>query len=298
MSEDDARAALAQSWSGERFSIERPGQGWRKECWVARSAERSLFVAFDVPVAPLRRLAELGVTPRITAHGQIVGRSWLAQEWIDGHSPDRAWLGHHVDQLGTLYGLVHGDAVLREIVADNGFGGRRATAASEAAQLRARLARRSEPWLNTEEVVSSTALFLDRAAQLVDGPLVPTHDEPNTSNMLVRDDRLWLLDWDDIVLADACLDAGPLLWWYLPEQQWGEVLAAMGIEFDEQCRTKLYWYAARISLSVALWLAEQGIAEKETVQQEVGEPAGDPDHGFLADFRAAVRGEPNPRGGN
>ena len=110
---------------------------------------------------------------------------------------------------------------------------------------------------------------------------VPSHDEPNTSNMLVIADRLFLLDWDDVRLADPLRDLGPLLWWYYPPSAWDTFLQACHLPSDERMVHRIHWFAARASLEIALWHAEHGSKT---------------DNGFLADFRAAVAGGVNPRG--
>jgi hypothetical protein len=281
MAEADVRTVLAESWPEETWTLARPEQGWRKESWIACSAQRTVFVAFDVHAAPLVRLSELGVAPPVLRHGRSADQEWVVQQWIDGHSPDRDWIRTHAAQAGALFGLVHADAPLRRLLAAHDERSPQVAFESELRHLRARVGKRNEPWFLTANVESAMTTFFAQAMDFQPSYLVPTHDEPNTSNMLVQGDRLWVLDWDDIVLADAYRDAGPLAWWYFPEHEREAVLRPMGLDLDRGRRAKLHWYAARMSLSVALWHAEQGHAD---------------DQGFLSDFRAAVRGEPNPRG--
>jgi hypothetical protein len=75
-------------------------------------------------------------------------------------------------------------------------------------------------------------------------------------------------------------DIGQLAWWYLAPRLWDDFIEASGVTRGEEARRRLFWWAAAESLHVALRLCP--------IDAEAAA-------GFVADFRAALAGEPNPR---
>jgi aminoglycoside phosphotransferase (APT) family kinase protein len=270
-----ALAILEQVRPGQAWHLSRPPQGARKPCFVARADGEAIFVKLDVAGAPLARLAELLVCPPLLAYGTTDGTGWVVQAWLAGTNPIRDWLRSNRSTVARIFHLVHTDAPLRSRI------GPTRTIAADLALLHARIARCPRDWFTTPDVASALAAWTAESAFLSPLPLVPSHDEPNTTNMLVVAERLLLLDWDDATLADPLRDLGPLLWWYFPPDTWEGFLQACDLAWDERMVHRIHWFAARASLEIALWHAEHG---------DQG------DSGFLADFRAAVAGEANLRG--
>lgn len=279
--ESMARAMVEQRWPESTWTMTRPAHGWRNPGWVAQSLERRVLVKPVASTAPLVRLAHLGIAPPVLGEVVINGQAWMMQDWVDGHAPDRTWIRRHAAQVGERFGRVHADRELASLLGDDRQGTASDGFHADIARLHERLRQRHEAWFHTGEVRHALAVFFDGATALEPEQVVPTHDEPNTSNMLVEGSRLWLIDWDEMQLADPCRDCGPLVWWYLPEAEWPTLLTAAKVPPGSLTRRRIHWYAARISLSVALWHAEQG---------------HESDHGFLGDFCAAAQGQANPRG--
>ncbi|MPZ13480.1 MAG: phosphotransferase [Chloroflexi bacterium] len=71
--------------------------------------------------------------------------------------------------------------------------------------------------------------------------LVPTHGDPSYTNFLVIDIRTFLVDWDDLMLADPLRDIGPLLWWYVLPVKWNAFFLAYGLEPTERVIHRLFW---------------------------------------------------------
>lgn len=60
------------------------------------------------------------------------------------------------------------------------------------------------------------SVFASQSTHLQPAPLVPTHPDPSPVNLLVTENSLILIDWDDVSLSDPLRDIGVMLWWYLP----------------------------------------------------------------------------------
>jgi hypothetical protein len=121
------------------------------------------------------------------------------------------------------------------------------------------------------------ALLIQSIPADAESATAATHGDPNTANFLLGG-RLWLVDWDDLALADPIRDVGQVAWWYLDEQTWPSFVVACGQ--PPTAVRRIHWWAAVESLDVALRLAD---TDGETAEA------------FLGDFDAAVSGRSNPR---
>jgi hypothetical protein len=249
-----AHDVLAQAFGTENWTIGKPRDGRQKECYIASDGNRTVFVKFAVPVMSLQRLSEIGVAPRVLASGTYQGTSYVIQAFLASSYPDRPWIRSHVTQVADLIRTYHQDRPLADILAqrealsyrqhlDDDLGVLQRTVASQAdASLRA-------PFEKLKELAQS----FDDAA------LEPVHNEPNTKNMLLHDGKLTFIDWDEVLLSDPLRDIGVFLWWYLPIPQWQDFFRSYDAPFSPLAELKVYWFAARASLAICLFLLEHVI---------------------------------------
>jgi aminoglycoside phosphotransferase (APT) family kinase protein len=275
-------AAILQEWlPGHRWTIERPSAGWRKACYIAASAGEKCFIKFDVPISILRRLGEIRVAPRVLFSGTRGGVSYVIQEFVSGlHPQSQAWMRQHVDALAAIVRTYHEDAGLRTQLARGCPTALRQHLAADMEWLARRFRECEAAYLRTAEVRQGFDRLLDGAMAMQPEPLVPVHNDPSPTNVLLVGGRFVFLDWDEVTLSDPMRDIGLLLWWNFPPAQWQVFFERYGLELSAARRQKIYWFAARASLDIALWHAEHGADG----------------NGFTEDFLAAVKAEPNPKG--
>jgi len=272
---NNARELLLQVFGPGDWAIEKPQNGRRKECYIASSRNRKVFVKFDVPIKSLQRLSDAGFAPRVLASGSYQGVPYVIQEFLDGVHPDRDWIVAHVGEVANLMKAYHEDAQLTEILAEEGSLEYRDRLNQDLDQLAMTVER-------PESAVPLRAQFAqlkEMAADFDAVELAPVHNEPNTGNMLVRQEKLMFIDWDEVLLSDPMRDVGVFLWWYVPLTQWKEFFQRYGAALTSQQEAKIYWFAARASLVIYLWRMEHGY----------------PDGGFREDFVAALNVQPNPQ---
>ncbi len=128
-----------------------------------------------------------------------------------------------------------------------------------------------------DELKNIFQIFRVQTRHLSVTPLVPVHADPNNHNIILLGKKIYLVDWDDILLSDPMHDIGLLLFWYVPKEKWEEFFKAYGSPFDED---RMYWWIARGSFSIAHWFYERNDFEKTAI--------------FLNNFSAAVKKENNP----
>lgn len=269
---------LAQHYPDELWRVTRPAAGLQKETYVAESTQHKVFLKFDTDTPAWQRLAEIGVAPPLLHQGRCEGRPYIIQQFVEGTHPDRAWLARNADLLARVVNRYHHDRPLREMLSVTHAGSYTQHVQREVTALESALSAASAPMFGGERLRRAFQQFGEQAGQLRPAPLVPVHPDPSSANMLVTDQGLILVDWDDLLLSDPMRDAGLLVWWYLPEKKWQRFFEAYGATVD---RDKICWWVARRSLEVALWFD--------------GRQAHKPARSFLEDFYRAVDGQSNPQ---
>jgi thiamine kinase-like enzyme len=272
------RNILQHHFKTTGWRITKPKDGQQKACFVARHSTEQVFIKFDVPVAALQRLGEIGAAPRVIASGTIEGMSYVVQEYITGSYPDRRWFADHLSMLAAFVKRYHHDQPLASLLAANMRTSYDEHIALDLALLEKRFTSLHSGKLHAPAIMSVFEKLKAWSKQLQPVTLVPIHPDPNTTNILLSNDSLLMVDWDTIQLSDPMHDVGLLLWWYVAPHQWNEFFEAYGLAIHDDLVERIYWWAARTSFAVALWHVEHHYNCQ----------------GFLLDFLAAVNMESNP----
>lgn len=272
---EKAHAILLKEFPQKDWQIHKPGYGRQKECYVATSTTRRMFIKFGVSAPILRRLGDICVAPRLLANGEYQGESYVIQEYIEGEHPNRSWLYDHFAETAQLMKRYHEDSPLTELVGDTEVVHYRRYIEADLNNL----AQRIRFCHQTPKMQKLFTRFQGLSEMLEEARLVPIHNEPNTTNMLVSGPKLVFIDWDEILLADPMRDIGNFLWWYAPRNTWEDFARTAGVEPIEYSEQKVYWFAARASLVIYLWQVEHGHSGDE----------------FFKDFLAALNMQTNPR---
>ncbi|HET7521887.1 MAG TPA: phosphotransferase, partial [Bacillales bacterium] len=113
--------------------------------------------------------------------------------------------------------------------------------------------------------LEDTLSFLTRTAgQIQFAPRVVCHCDVNHNNWLLGDDgHLYLIDWDNAVVADPALDLGMLLYSYLERKDWAKWCQRYGLELNEDLRQRMHWYTMAQVVLFMFWHRERGETGKE-----------------------------------
>lgn len=275
----DVRNVLHRHFNTADWLITPPEDGQQKACFVAQHGTERVFIKFDVSVAALQRLGEIGVAPRVIASGMLDGNSYVVQEYITGSYPDWHWFAYHLPTLAAFIKRYHDDQPLTSLLAANGPTSYVEHVACDLAALENQFTSLHAEELHAPGIISAFEKLKARSKRLQAVPLVPVHPDPNNKNILLTNNALLMVDWDNIQLSDPVRDVGLLLWWYVAQQQWHVFLDAYGLMMDDHLVERIYWWAARTSFAIVLWHVEHGYDCQA----------------FLLDFLAALNGEGNPR---
>ncbi|MFD1706794.1 phosphotransferase [Siminovitchia sediminis] len=75
------------------------------------------------------------------------------------------------------------------------------------------------------------------------------HGDVNHNNWLLSDtDEIYLIDWDGATIADPAMDIGPLLYLYIPKNDWPSWFKKYGITDSEHLQLRMKWYVTAYTL--------------------------------------------------
>ncbi len=84
------------------------------------------------------------------------------------------------------------------------------------------------------------------------------HGDVNHNNWLLSDnDEIFLIDWDGATIADPAMDIGPLLYWYIPRDEWPHWLDLYGLEYTDHLQLRMKWYVIAQTMLAIGWHKSQ-----------------------------------------
>lgn len=98
---------------------------------------------------------------------------------------------------------------------------------------------------------------------LVISKKVVCHCDLNHHNVILTDKgQLYLVDWDNAMIADPAMDFGFVLKWYIPQEDWNEWLYRYGATRDSQLTERIHWYLIMDALFYFNWHYERAEINK------------------------------------
>jgi thiamine kinase-like enzyme len=80
------------------------------------------------------------------------------------------------------------------------------------------------------------------------------HSDVNHNNwLLTKQSELYLIDWDEAMIADPAIDLGQLLYWYVPKEEWPKWLELYGVKLTEDLKLRMRWYVYAQTLNSIQW---------------------------------------------
>lgn len=269
---------LARHFPDQRWRLATPSAGVQKDVYVAENDRCKLVIKFDANTRALHRLAEIGVTPPLLGMGAYEGRSYFIQTFVEGTYPYRGWFAQNIALVAQFIRRYHNDKQLAELLAPSPMQSYTDHIRHEVTMLHRAIAAASFDMFKTDRFSHDFGLFSEQAKQLEPVQLVPIHADPSPVNIIVAKDTITMIDWDDVMLSDPMRDIGLMLWWYLESCRWQAFCDRYGMALDQD---RLFWWVAKRSVELALWLDTRH--------------AGEQAHVFLDDFYRAVHHESNPK---
>lgn len=125
--------------------------------------------------------------------------------------------------------------------------------------------------LLNDEIIQKAFAYLQDALELVQPEtLMVCHSDVNHNNWLLSSEGdLYLIDWDEAVIADPAIDLGIILYCYIPKDDWGKWLANYGVPLTYSLETRVKWYTIVQSLLSIQYYGEKLLEKQVAYWREI-----------------------------
>lgn len=279
---------LQKNIGNQNWAIELPPHGTGQETYFARSQGRSFFIKLGAKIERYLVMSELGLSPSVITAGHLEnGVSILVQQQVNGKKPSRKDFHNYLMKFAESIRITHHSERLKNILPER-LSSRYTDVGLET------LKDIEQRWKACKSRVPAFADYVDRkidylidqVGQFKGSGLVASHNDVCDGNWLVSSDgKIYLLDYESMLLDDPALDMGALLWWYYPPKMRHEFLLHAGYHDDEDFRTRMRIRMAVHNLNIII-----------PRDNSFDRFAPDAFNDALVDFRAVIGGRENPQG--
>src|SRR5699024_626237 len=224
------------------------------DAYIAEHQHKRLFVKRNSSPF-LAVLSAEGIVPKLVWTKRMENGDVLtAQEWLEGRElkPEEMQWERVAD---LLYKIHHSSELLHMLMR---LGKKAVTSDESFIDIQQRSARHQ---------LSSTYKEVKTAIRILEELLPATrqqkqvvcHCDLNHNNLiLTNNDDLYLVDWDNAMIADPAIDFGMVLKRYIPQKDWPDWLKRYGVSQTKDLLKRMYWYLILDGLYYMNWHIERG----------------------------------------
>lgn len=231
---------------GQEWEIT-PAGGATGEAFYARFEDQRLFLKRNSSPF-LAVLSAEGIVPKLVwtrrlENGDVI----TAQQWLEGRELKPSEMNHEL--VAKLLKKIHRSEPMLGMLCRL-----EKSPLNHEAIFQSVIGELDEETLFLPEV-QTTLRFLTRAAKNVfTEQKVVCHGDVNHNNwLLAEDNQLYLIDWDEAMIADPAIDLGMLLYLYIPKANWQEWLNMYGETLTAHLQLRMKWYVALQTISFIQW---------------------------------------------
>ena len=238
------------------WKLEDSPAGKSKTSYIGVHEDKKVFIKLELANEAVMRLAVIGITPPILyANEQIV-----IQKFVNGKYPTTDWIANNYKKFAHLIKKYHHDEKLQNILKKNKPATYKKILDSFFSDVIEWSEQVSEFAQNKEAKQHLEKLISVKPTNIIDLP-VPVHADPNITNFILDDNKIYTVDWDDIHLSDPMRDIGQFLWNYVPQNKWEDFFNEYDLELTSKRKYRLFWWISIMSLFVGFWF---DIYQKDT----------------------------------
>ncbi|WP_077327607.1 phosphotransferase family protein [Virgibacillus siamensis] len=242
---------------GKEWHIEKAG-GLTGEAFIAENNRNRLFLKRNSSPF-LAVLSAEGIVPKLVwtkrlENGDVI----TAQEWLDGRELMPIEMQHK--QVAALLNKIHNSSELLHMLMR--MGRRPITPEDRYLQVKEELRQRGiiDSYPEVQEAIANLEHLLPVTR---DQEQVVCHCDLNHNNLLLTNEgQLYLVDWENAMIADPAMDIGTILKWYIPPEDWKKWLQEYGISNDQLLFERMYWYLLLDALYFLNWHLQREEVEK------------------------------------
>jgi len=285
--QQEVRSFLQKHLSIHNWSFSLP-RGSGMETYFAQGNGRSYFVKVGAPIERYLAIAEIGLTPPVLAFGQLEsGLSIIVQPLITGRRPSQRDYRDQLEKVAVLIRKMHDHPKTKRILQPP------SSNLHKEAGLRA-LNQLCQKWGCNKAQVPNIAEFIENSLEKLsqqvnlfssEGLVAAHNDICNANWLFASDGRIYLIDFESMLLDDPALDMGALLWWYYPPELRQRFLEIAGYPYDQEFKFRMQVRMAIHCLNITLPREQSFDSFNSNSYSE-----------SLNDFRAILDGKENPQG--
>ncbi|WP_181349972.1 phosphotransferase family protein [Thalassobacillus sp. CUG 92003] len=233
---------------GKEWTIT-PAGGSTGEAYYAQNNGKHLFLKRNSSPF-LAVLSAEGIVPKLVwtkrlENGDVI----TAQEWLEGRELTPEEMKHQ--RVAKLLSKIHHSSELLDMLMR--IGKKPLTPEEMLADIKEN--ERATKQIDSRIEVRQAIRYLEKQLPYVQyHKQVVCHCDINHNNWLLSaDNQLYLIDWDNALVADPAMDIGMLLHWYIPKEEWEDWLSRYSIEGEDNFFSRMSWYAVAQSLAFLQW---------------------------------------------
>lgn len=242
---------------GKEWNIEKAG-GLTGEAFIAENNKERLFLKRNSSPF-LAVLSAEGIVPKLVwtkrlENGDVI----TAQEWLEGRELMPIEMQHK--QVAALLSKIHNSSELLHMLMR--MGKKPVTPNDRFLQVKDQLNRKgiTDKYPEVAEAVDNLERLLPVTNEQKQ---VVCHCDLNHNNLLLTNEgQLYLVDWENAMIADPAMDVGIVLKWYIPHEDWDNWLREYGVARDQLLMGRMYWYLLLDSLYFLNWHLQRNEIDK------------------------------------
>lgn len=225
-----------------------PAGGLTGDAYFATKDDRRLFLKRNSSPF-LAVLSAEGIVPKLIwtkrmENGDVI----TAQEWLDGRELKPEEMKH--PRVANLLKKIHQSSELLHMLMR--LGKKPVSPNDRVIKIRSQLKKLDLiSWIEVNQALQYLVCLLpdeNKTRQAV------CHSDLNHNNLLLtKDGQLYLIDWENTMIADPVIDYGMILNAYIPKENWEEWLENYGVEKTDELIQRMYWYLLMDSLQFLAW---------------------------------------------
>ncbi|MFD2618009.1 phosphotransferase family protein [Terrilactibacillus laevilacticus] len=235
-----------QFFDNDNWVISSAG-GMTGEAYMAESARDKLFIKRNSSPF-LASLSAEHIVPKLLWTRRLTNGDVLtAQQWLNGRELNASEMSSK--KVATLLKKIHSSDHL--LLTFSKLGKKPISPKNILNDLKDKNDQR-----HTNNSVDTALIFLNQHVNDVNFEQKSVcHSDINHNNWLIdeKGEQLYLVDWDQAVIADPALDVALLLYWYIDENEWSEWLSFYGWSLDHHLRLRMHWYMIAQTIQFMFW---------------------------------------------
>jgi thiamine kinase-like enzyme len=241
---------------GKEWTIS-PAGGFTGEAYIAENNDKRLFLKRNSSPF-LAVLSAAGFVPKLVWTRRLEnGDDLTAQEWVIARSLEPFELSSK--EVAQFLKRIHTSNELVYMLTKLGI-----NPLEPQELLQTIVGNLTEEFTQNRMIVKGIEYLEENMPSVDPEDLVVCHSDLNHNNWLITENKqLYLIDWEEAIIADKAFDLGMFLFTYVERELWECWLTNYGIKFTEDLLNRMTWYVVAQTIIWIKWYSIRG-NEKQT----------------------------------